>query len=153
MPLPAHPLTITGRCNCAAIQYKISIPALPLRPHHAFSTPQNPVTLPMVAIDHCNDCRRATGGILPIWLCTPISYVTASVVLKSKSGSNEGEERSEWVPAGEVFKPGKMSEDSYLAFYESSPHVRRSFCGRCGTNLSFAPVEMPDGWPDRCKCL
>jgi hypothetical protein len=102
----------------------------------------------MVATDHYNDCRRATGDVLLVWFCTPTEFVSASILLYSSEmkGDKEGE-RSPWVRAAEIFVP--RGKESWLRFYESSPGRRRSFCGRCGTNLSFVPFPVPEGWPDR----
>jgi len=46
--------------------------------------PSNPhLTLPFVTIDHCNDCRLATGSLLPFWICTPVAYVSARLLQRS----------------------------------------------------------------------
>ena len=143
MPLPAHALTIHGGCNCEAIRYRIDIPEVSERPaNHYFSETarktgnQQNLTLPMVAIDHCNDCRRATGSILPLWLLTPIAFVSSSCLLRSATspstdGSNskpkvdEEKARSHWLPAAEVFTPGPVSSNTFLSFYESSEGRRK----------------------------
>jgi hypothetical protein len=157
MPLPPHKLTIKGGCNCGAIKYEVSIPEIPQRPLHPSSSASDTVRLPFIATDHCNDCRRALGTTLPMWICSPISMVTASVVLRSKaslpadaSKRNTGisEPRTPWLPAHSIFTPGPISSDSFLTFFESSENRRRSFCGRCGTNISYAALPMPEGWPD-----
>jgi hypothetical protein len=85
--------------------------------------------------------------------------ITSSVVLRSQaslpsdasqrtSSSGTEEPRTAYLPASEIFTPGKISADSFLTFYESSANRRRSFCGRCGTNVSYAALPMPAGWPD-----
>lgn len=157
MPLPPHKLVINGGCNCGAIRYKVSIPEIERRFLHPSSSSSDPVQLPFIAIDHCNDCRRALGATLPLWLCAPISMITSSVVLRSQASlpadASErkdavSEPRSSWLPAEDVFTPGSVSNDSYLTFFESSENRRRSFCGRCGTNLTYAALPMPEGWPD-----
>ena len=163
MPLPKESLTVHGGCSCGAIRqvlsdhdapstrelipsrYKVEIPALADRPHHPLSNAANQggeVRLPMIAIDHCNDCRGATGAILPQWLCTPIAYVSASVLPRSELEGSEQPKTSQkgkesWSPAAEVFQPGPSSKDSYLTFHRSSKEVTRSFCGRCGTHLGY----------------
>ncbi|KAH6666825.1 hypothetical protein B0J14DRAFT_188983 [Halenospora varia] len=160
MPLPSSTLKVTGGCNCGAIRYQIEIPKVEERPLHPSSTNSNPVTFPMIATDHCNDCRRATAAVLPMWFCTPISMVTASLALRSKATPTTTapqqrdhllEERTSWLPGAQVFIPGEANGDSFLTFYESSENRRRSFCGRCGTNIgytAFLPLPMPAGWPD-----
>jgi len=83
--------------------------------------------------------------------------ITASVVVKSKAVATtrnvnikggDDEERTEWLPAEQIFTPSEISEDSFLTFYQSSENRRRSFCGRCGTSVSYAALPMPEGWPD-----
>ncbi len=156
MPLPAGPLIIEGGCNCRAIRYKIDIPAINDRPLHfsggSESHPEK-VHLPLVAIHHCNDCRRATGSILPFWICTPISMVSTSCIARSSNSSDQHKADTTpsskgWHPAADIFAPGTASESTFLTFYESSEGRRRSFCGRCGTNLAYAIFPTPEGWPD-----
>ena len=159
MPLPAYALTVHGGCNCGAILYKIDIPSLhdrPLHPSSGNSVTKEEVRLPMIVIDHCNDCRRATGASLPLWICSPTAFVTTSLVLRSKSalesdaskrGTDISETRGPWLPAEEVFQPGPTSSDSFLTFYESSEGRRRSFCGRYGTNVAYSIFPMLEGWP------
>ena len=158
MPLPDSPLVINGGCNCRAVRYKITIPHVEERPlHPAADAASGPVRLPFVCTDHCNDCRRATGAVLPYWICTPIAMVTSSLILRdaaflhpdaSKRDDALAEKRSPWLPATRIFEPGPASTNSFLDFYESSAGRRRSFCGRCGTMVAYAALPMPHGWPD-----
>lgn len=161
MPLPAHALTIRGGCNCRAIRYQIEIPGLVERPLHPYSDKAKSgedVHLPMVAVDHCNDCRRATGAVLPLWLCAPIPYITASLLRRSAAStpptttapgdSDDESRRGPWLPALEIFKPSEAIEDSFLAAFVSSPARTRYFCGRCGTNIGYRVSPMPEGWPE-----
>lgn len=54
-----------------------------------------------------------------------------------------------WVPAMEVLKAdGSGAEGSTLCFYGSSPKRSRTFCGHCGTNLTYTVFPMVEGWPD-----
>ena len=160
MTLPDTPVTIHGGCNCRAIRYKISLPPVserPLNPYHDPGTDIGGIRLPMVAIDHCNDCRRATGALIPFWIATHLPTVTASV--RSRSGqSGDGEEEETWHPAAEVFdRDSSVSKDSFLAFYESSKDRIRSFCGQCGTNLAYRmdKASVPDlqGRPEMLDVL
>ena len=162
MPLPDHSLTIYGGCNCDAIRFKIAIPALDSRPIH-FASPDSGVRLPMIALDHCNDCRAQTGSILPAWICTPIAYVSVVCAPRSEAhgqtpkgriGSTKvREEGGNWAPAERLFSGGVESEGTYLQFYESSEGRRRSYCGRCGTNLAYAIFPTPDGWIEMLDVL
>ena len=88
MPLPSSPIVVNSGCNCGAIRYKIGIPSLHDWPLHSSSdaTPgSGSVHLPFVCSDYCNDCRRATGAVLPHWICTPIAMVVSSFVLRSSA--------------------------------------------------------------------
>ena len=153
MPLPSHPFTVNGGCNCGAICFKVEVPSLENRPLHPYSDESGPVHLPFVCIDHCNDCRRATGSTMAFWICTPSSMVSASLVTRStgtlESSASERkpdakEARGPWLPAETVFRPGAASEYSFMS-YESSPGRKRSFCGRCGTSLAYSAFPMPTG--------
>ncbi|MCJ1251962.1 hypothetical protein MMC30_009200 [Trapelia coarctata] len=87
MPLPPHPLTLHGGCSCLAIRYRISIPPLAQRPPH----PSNPsLHYPLLLIDHCNDCRLATGALLPFWISTPAAYVSARLLQRSVNAGLKG---------------------------------------------------------------
>jgi hypothetical protein len=167
MPLPKEALVVHGGCNCGAVRYQISIPELSQRPRHPYNTAaalttadeNEPVRLPMVVACHCNDCRRATGQLLPIFICAPLDFVTVSLVPRSsaltepdavKRKAAPPEPRGPWLPAAEVFTPAPApaNVDSFLSLYNSSHLRTRSFCGRCGTYLGYAVVPMPAGWPD-----
>jgi len=164
MPLPPEAITIAGGCNCAAIRYRVSIPALSQRPPHPTSDPssQDPVHLPFVCIDHCNDCRRATGSLLGVVLCSPTSFVEISFT-PEENVINERKERIEpstretdaartWVNAEEVFPPGGKDgvmerDDTCLKFYTSSEGRTRAFCGNCGTQFAYSAYPYPEPWP------
>jgi len=150
MPLPSDAFTISGGCNCRAIRYKVSVPAFESRPQNPYrnpgvdakTIPPHP-RIPIVAIDHCNDCRRATGALLPMAVVTVISWVNTTC--KSQSNANREIE----MPANELFDFGSVgSKDVYLSFFKSSPKRCRWFCGRCGTNLAYTIDEgvIPEEW-------
>lgn len=148
MPLPDHAFTVCGGCHCHAVRHKFDIPAKASRPLNPYrqgdSGNEDEIRVPMVAIDHCNDCRNACGWVLPIWLATPIAFVTTSLIPRTEGGQSRGP----WLPAAEVFKrDSPASRNSYLACYESSENRTRWFCGRCGTSLAYVLPEMPKGWP------
>ena len=151
MPLPRESLTIEGGCNCCAVRYRVEIPSFDRRPVHLAGDPEaqrEEIRLPMVATDNCNDCRRATGSILPFWICAPISMVSGLYLPRSDSSSVAEEPKAgTWLPATNMFKPTATSEKTFLTFYKSSEVARRSFCGRCGTNLTYTYFgPTPDGW-------
>lgn len=160
MPLPPHPLAIHGGCNCQAIRYRVEIPALSERPIHPTASREKDheeVRLPFVCICHCNNCRRATGSILPFFICSPIAIVSTSCLPRSTSsdqldaakvGGDSYEARGPWVSATTVFKPAPEITDTFLASYKSSEGRTRFFCGRCGTHLAYSINPAPEGWPD-----
>lgn len=182
MPLPAEAITVQGGCNCRAIRYRVEIPALKERPANPYLTisysgkkpddggnaqqrnssdpsadeAESTPRMPMLATDHCNDCRRATGSILPFWMATPIGMVSAAIT----ASPGDEQDTRDWRPGNEVFHtnplPSKSESDegtgqssSPLTFYDSSPGRRRSFCSRCGTMLSYIAYShgVPEGWP------
>lgn len=163
MPLPDTPLTIHGGCNCRAIRYEINIPAASERPWHPYS--EQKVHLPFLALCHCNDCRRATGGLVLAAACLPTQFVRISLLPRSSPLPRLEKTRMElpnddadrqWVPAAHVFKPSSAFEppsDSFLAFYKPSESVTRSFCARCGTNVTYSRHPMPEGWPGMLDIL
>lgn len=87
MPLPDTPLTIRGGCNCSAVRYTIRIPELAKRPIHPLVAAHEPkiqggdprmCRMPFTTWDHCNDCRTATGALLPAWICVPAEMVSVT---------------------------------------------------------------------------
>jgi hypothetical protein len=170
--LPPGPLSLTGGCSCSAIRYTISIPAVAQRDlfthqqsastssghqpqhHHSSSGPSAPSSptataaprLPFVTIDHCQDCRRATGTVLQAWLICPRPWVSFRLQPRPADDSREASYADPFSPT-EAFPracPAVVSPDpdllvgSYLACFQSSPDVRRCFCARCGTTLTYA---------------
>ena len=156
MPLPEKALSIDGGCNCGAVRYRLAIPALGERPLHPLALTEAPVPLPFLVLDHCNDCRRATGSLLPAWICAPIDMGTislaraSSATLAPKAAAREGqaeEQRGPWTPASDVFTPAPTDTDHFLKSYESSHERWRWFCTRCGTSIAYTAV-MPAGFPN-----
>ena len=161
MPLPPHEFEFGGGCNCGSIRYNVTVPALTLRPTHPRSDPSSahePIRLPYVFTDHCNDCRRATGAILPAWITTHID--TVSVITRASKNGNEdasvhssGEEIANGTPqsARDVFPHVRPSEnrrktantETTLTKYESSQDVGRYFCCKCGTPIAWWSRSSP----------
>lgn len=163
MPLPDTPLTIHGGCNCRAIRYEVNIPAASERPWHPYS--EETVHLPFLALCHCNDCRRASGALVLAGACMPTRFVRISLLPRSSSLPPLEKTRIElpdddaerhWVPATELFKPSRVFEppaDSFLTYYKPSQGVTRTFCARCGTNVTYSRHPMPEGWPQMLDIL
>ena len=143
MPLPKEALTILGGCNCRNITYRIKVPALkdrPLHPNYDTSSKLPPVYQPFVFTDHCNDCRRATGSILPAWISGPLEYFSVSF---GPPRQGESDDSREWIPAQEVFKGRNELNEGKLGIYISSPGRHRYFCLICGTNLAYWEEQLP----------
>jgi rhodanese-related sulfurtransferase len=157
MTPPSNEFKISGGCNCRALRYDISVPLFEARPQNPYRTPgaaakgsNGDFRLPMVAIDHCNDCRRATGALLPMILVTDITWVRTICVTRAIESIKENEEIT--MPAIELFDFETVHEkDVYLNFYKSSPQRSRWFCSKCGTSLAYTVddgVISPElGWP------
>jgi len=137
--LPTTPFVLHGGCFCKAITYTISVPALESRPvipdppKRPFGL-QNKVTerLPIITLDHCNSCRRISGSIVECWFVCPQSWATFSLLSRSLE--------SHPIPptTSEVLRPSKEVERvTFIKAFQSSENAHRSFCGRCGTHLSF----------------
>jgi hypothetical protein len=179
--LPSGPVSLTGGCSCSAIRYTIAIPALASRDiftsqqsastssghhHHAgaVSAPSSPSTaprLPFVTLDHCQDCRRATGTVLQSWFICPRPWVSFRLQPRDADDDDRPREPSYADPfspteafpcqAPSFVEPEpELLKKSYLACFQSSPDVRRCFCARCGTTLTYAytgpvsaDVKMP----------
>ena len=146
MPLPPEALTITGGCNCRNAVCKISIPPLSERPLHPNYDPASgffPLRRPFIFTDHCNDCRRATGSILPAWISGPLDCVSVSLG-PTPEGNMKEDDSIDWLPAHKVFT-GKESEITRgnLSFCNSSPQRYSSFCTFCGTNLTYWEEQLP----------
>ena len=145
MPLPPHPLTITGGCNCRSIRYQINVPAFSSRPKSVYCTPgaaiPDDARIPFITIDHCNDCRRATGALLPFGLVTDV--VTAELSFNSNP----------LCPASDLWSTplDALQTSSTLGHYHSSAGRNRWFCRKCGTMLFYTLSEgvIPEdwGWP------
>jgi rhodanese-related sulfurtransferase len=148
MPFPKEPVVVQGGCNCGAYHFQVSVPAWESRPQNPYRIPGSVVErdprIPMTTIDHCNDCRRATGALLPMALVTDISWVTATCLSRS--------DQQLQFPASTLFDFEKITSfDVFLTFYKSSPARTRWFCSRCGTHLAYTvdPGAIPEewGWP------
>lgn len=155
MRLPDHSFTLHGGCNCGSIRYRITVPELCLRPTHPRSK-DGDIHFPLIAADHCNDCRDATGSILPAWICAPADMLSVSFrpapsppSFKHDRNNTNTVEAAIYHPAMTALRQNSPeSRGSTLRWYVSSPNRTRTFCGHCGTNLTYAILPMVEGYPD-----
>ena len=159
--LPPTPFNLHGGCFCNAITYTISVPTLESRPLVP-NAPKRPLgaqtetdkRLPMIALDHCNSCRRISGSILECWFICPQSWMQFCLLpLNAKnatSGVLTSDDKTEdciFPVTQDVLTPGKeLEEKTYLKGFISSEGAHRTFCGRCGTHLTFHWTGDDDDW-------
>ena len=135
---------------CAAVRYTIKVPALDARPliRSALPTPVShtgdtvPTRLPLIAVDHCSDCRHACGGLVQCWFICQLPWVEFEL-------RTRGSESVKSYPCEEVVHPTAATiEEMYLGHYESAAHTQRCFCSRCGTPVTyhFSQDRSSSGW-------
>ena len=169
--LPNEPVTFTGGCHCRAIRYKISVPALENRPQipgipdtiiqDTTEDGKNvkrkvPTACPFVLVDHCGICRHVAGTPLQFWFVTLTRWVGWTLEPRYAEGKNSSGERivkpAFNLSSTDVCGPDAVTKNivasTYLSQYSSSPEVTRTFCSRCGTNLSYKSSNFEiDGEP------
>lgn len=99
----------------------------------------------MFNVDHCNDCRQATGSLTNFWMVAPRSDLSFQCLVR-------GSEKEHIQLSGdELLFPSTASEKTLIVHYKSSHNETfdadciRSFCGRCGTAISvgYFPWKLP----------
>ena len=155
--LSTEKFILKGGCYCSAVRYEITIPPYQNRPV-TFTDAQNKgieERFPSINFDHCNDCRKAPGTLVPSWIICPQSWVKWSIpVSKAQfpipTGCSEGAD----IKGGELleitsdkFAQRPSTLDGFVTAYNSSPDTWRTFCTRCGTHLSY--VCLTDSGEDR----
>lgn len=167
MPFPKEACSYSGGCNCRAIRYKVTIPKHTTRPDNPYDKPEPYSKLPMVAICHCNDCRRTHSSPFGFAIVNPLDWVELSLSspetpsvpakdsseLASESSRDQADSHRTWIPATSIFDfdNGPVEQpESWLRFYKASPRRARGFCGRCGTNLLYfvfgESANLPTNW-------
>ncbi|KUJ16963.1 uncharacterized protein LY89DRAFT_684953 [Mollisia scopiformis] len=139
--LPTAAFKLHGGCFCNAITYTISVPDLTSRPLNP-SKPSKPLgprnevnaRLPCIALDHCTTCRRIPGSILQVWFICPQSWAEFSLQPRSHDTATTPIK----ISTSEFLLPDKdVQERTWVTGFQSSEFAHRTFCGRCGTHLSF----------------
>lgn len=142
-----------------------SHPPIPTSP-----TTSTAANFPVIALCHCVSCRRASGALFFSWLVAPVGWVTWDVEVKpgevgsswpgngngavrGRSGGKEGEkgeegteERLRDVPSTLICGPADVNAkaarpSTYVTQHRSSERAVRTFCGRCGTTLTYYHLE------------
>lgn len=128
-----------GGCFCNAIKYTISVPELAQRPSvpdrpRMPLVPENEVNehLPVIFLDHCNSCRRTVGSILQAWLMCPQAWVEIELETRAQGSESIKPAVIDFATTGEA-----LEEQTFVKGFKSSEFCTRTFCGRCGTHLTF----------------
>jgi len=147
-------LQLPGGCFCGAIKYNISVPALANRPRipgpkdpHPLG-PQSEATtkVPILLLDHCDTCRGISGSIIECWFVAPMSWTTFTLEPLTSSASEHLSPATSDLVKGDK----AILEGSHLRSFKSSEDVWRTFCGKCGTHLTYwygsADNVVPKSW-------
>jgi hypothetical protein len=163
-------MTLYGGCNCRSVRYRVNVPPHTDRPtapyHRPDITPderKNLPKMPCVLMDHCNDCRQATGSVFPMWVVTDVQTVEISVLDqkpaspvqdKNSRGQKSGDEDRKWQPLTSVIDKYEGNAASSpcpttsFGHYSSSADRNRWFCKNCGTPLAYSVnyAAYPEPW-------
>ena len=134
--LPKEPLTLTGGCFCRACRYTIDVPALEDRPVHPTAKP-TPISatesvetrIPVIDLDHCQNCRQVSGAIIQVWFICPADWVKWE--LQTTSGNTNS------FSTADAVGPEPKDQSTHLKRFQATDRATRSFCGNCGTNLTY----------------
>lgn len=107
---------LTGGCLCGTLRYTITFPPgsayPPFVAHPRSYLPTTPAAnrpLSQRLTCQCTQCRKTSGSMLAHALAIPPAQL-------------------EWAPVAK----------STMKEYQSSPTVKRSFCGECGATLTYS---------------
>ncbi|KAG4430312.1 hypothetical protein IFR05_014202 [Cadophora sp. M221] len=147
--LPETAFELKGGCFCSSIRYAISVPELEARPKIGSIPeieifPPNKVTerMPMITLDHCTSCRRIPGCIVESWFICQQSWV--QFTLQPRNGPAVSPDELIKPTMMEYLMPNKtIQEKTYLTYFSSSEESNRTFCGKCGTHLTFYNSGAP----------
>jgi hypothetical protein len=92
--------------------------------------------LPIISLDHCTSCRRTSGAIVQSWFICPQSWV--EFTLQARSQDKSGPTEAIKPATIDYLKPDpSLQERTFVTGFWSSEHKCRTFCGKCGTHLTF----------------
>jgi hypothetical protein len=146
--LPKTPFQLHGGCFCSAIRYTISVPtlserrALPQSPANLdrMLVPVNEVNerMPIIFFDHCASCRRVPGSIVESWIICPPEWVSFTLQPRTSASASPDDKDIIKLEAMEYLQTDEsLPERTHLTHFKSSEHSNRTFCGKCGTHISF----------------
>ena len=152
MPLPRKAIKIAGGCKCSAIRYRVSIPPIlerQIHPTFDTSTGKEPVRLPFICVDHCNDCRKATAALLGVVLCSPMPYIEMSLLPGPRDYTEKDPTDVEraWFPADDIIPPGTKSRDGTTLWYYTSSEGRTRFLFKLRNAVRILGVSLPRRLP------
>ncbi|KAJ9602631.1 hypothetical protein H2200_012824 [Cladophialophora chaetospira] len=140
--LPREAVNLTGGCYCKAIRYTIKVPAWEDRPAvpNALETPISAndkieTRMPMVDLDHCKNCRTQAGCIIQCWFIAPVGWVEWDLISKEDSTG-----QTLHLSTPDAVGPASQetsSHSTFVSWFNCTERATRSFCSRCGTNLSY----------------
>jgi len=122
--------TLHGGCDCKSIRYTISVPQLASRrslPYEDSSGAK--LRPPQIYFDHCDKCRRVSGALVQAWFGCPQEWVEWGITSPIDPPTFTKLNTSDLIST--------QTDNLPIINYVSSEEVIRSFCGKCGTNLSY----------------
>ena len=140
--LPKIPFQLRGGCFCRSIRYTISVPALEDRRE----LPQAPASLdrmlvpvnevnarmPIISLDHCRSCRGVPGAILGSWVICPPEWVTFELQPLDTEKDTIKKDAMSYLETDK-----SLADQTTMTHFQSSENTNRTFCGKCGTHLTF----------------
>ncbi|KAK5264844.1 hypothetical protein LTR99_009050 [Exophiala xenobiotica] len=139
--LPKEAVTLTGGCYCEAIRYTIRVPIWENRPPvpGALDTPISATEtvqtrIPIIDIDHCNNCRKTSGALVQCWFICPVGWIEWDILSKESPGEIFHLSTIEAVgPSSDNL----TSPSTFVTRFNASDRGTRTFCSRCGTTLTY----------------
>jgi hypothetical protein len=109
----------------------------------------------MISLDHCTSCRRIAGALVESWFICPQSWIAFTLQPRSLESPTPKVDNKSAEDPEDVIKPAtisflkpdkKLTERTYLSYFASSEHSNRTFCGKCGTHLTFYYSAKAANW-------
>jgi hypothetical protein len=130
---------LLAQCHCGGVSFRIRRPTAAelADPGVArFVSPVDPGKW-MASLDACDDCRLLTGTHLIAWAFTTLAALTPLPPSSSSASSLSSSSAPLSPPTSDHLTFGTMKQ------LETSPGVRRTFCGTCGATVFYNCDERP----------